>query len=307
MFAPFVLICAKFWFKLYAFEKAQVSFALKRNPSLIYGYMQQLQRQEGVSQQGEPLVGEEAYPPPLLVMGEYRKPVEKQPRGPVFSSGSVTSMIDNTRLVTLDKVWQLYNVLPTLTRRQNDLCMSFALFKLLRCRFARYKLADVSSAETIKFFWSLLLTDGEHDRIFSVVGNEISFIHDYYYSSVPISYAKCCLPALSIFISLLCIGYCIVAAYFTMFFAVHERGSEQINCHFWCIKKRRISGRTSKTFGSLYFDVVPVCLLLLLVLISEVRDMASYICSNWTKVSIICDYVNRAYSLRHPLRMNKWV
>jgi hypothetical protein len=49
MFAPFVLICAKFWFKLYAFEKAQVSFALKRNPSLIYGYMQQLQRQ-GVSQ-----------------------------------------------------------------------------------------------------------------------------------------------------------------------------------------------------------------------------------------------------------------
>jgi hypothetical protein len=56
--------------------------------------------------------------------------------------------------------------------------MSFALFKLLRCRFARYKLADVSSAETIKFFWSLLLTDGEHDRIFSVVGNEISFIHD---------------------------------------------------------------------------------------------------------------------------------
>jgi hypothetical protein len=74
--------------------------------------MQQLQRQ-GVSQQGEPLVGEEAYPPSLLVMGEYRKPVEKQPRGHVFSSGSVTSTIDNTRLVTLDKVWQLDNVLPT--------------------------------------------------------------------------------------------------------------------------------------------------------------------------------------------------
>ena len=38
------------------------------------------------------------------------------------------------------------------------------------------------------------------------------FVHDYYYSSIPISYSKCWLPIVGIFISLLSIAYCIFAA-----------------------------------------------------------------------------------------------
>ncbi|TVU40990.1 hypothetical protein EJB05_14478, partial [Eragrostis curvula] len=310
MFAPFVLICAKILFKIYAFGNAQVSFTLGRNPSVIFGYMQQLHQQEG-NQQGEPLVDEDdAPPPPLLVTGEDRRPVEKQPRGYVFS-GSIITTTDNCGLVTLNKVWQSDNVLPTLTQRKKDLCLSFALFKLLRCHFARYKFIDSGSTGSLKFFWSLLLKDGEHDRVFRVVGDELSFIHDYYYSSLPISYIKCWLPILSIFISLLSIVYCIVTAYFSGVFGAlvqHNKvDSPQITCKFFCRKETGVSTLQPKDFGNSNFDVVPVFLVLVLVLISEVRDMASYICSNWTKVALICHYVNRPSTLRDPLRMDKWV
>ncbi|TKW30357.1 hypothetical protein SEVIR_2G030900v4 [Setaria viridis] len=305
MFTPFALLCAKIWLKCYSFEKARKSFALGRNPSLVFGYMQQLQQQER-SQYGGPVAGEDSVPPPLLVMGEDSRKVEKQPWGHVFSD-SWAPPIDSIGLVTLDTVWQLDKMLPTSTPRPKDLCLSFALFKLLRCRFARYDLTNVGS-RGLKFYWNLLLKDGEHDRVFRIVADELSFLNDYYYSSLAVSYAKCWLPVLSILISLLSIGYCIVAGYFIVVFGaqVHKQGRSQIYCEFWCNKLQAVSEWRHKRFGSLYFDVVPEFVLLVLVLIAEVREVSSYICSNWTKVALICECVKSA-TLQHPLGMQKWI
>ncbi|RLN12099.1 hypothetical protein C2845_PM09G11620 [Panicum miliaceum] len=53
--------------------------------------------------------------------------------------------------------------------------------------------------------------------------------------------------------------------------------------------------------------MVPILQLIALVIITEGRDIASYICSNWTKVALICRTVNRASS-HHFLHMPaKWV
>ncbi|CAO1948844.1 unnamed protein product [Urochloa humidicola] len=305
MFFPFALLCAKIWIKCYSFEKARKSFALGRNPSLVFGYMQQLQQQER-SRHGGQVAGEDSLPPPLLVMGEDSRKVEKQPWGYVFSD-LWTPAIDSIGLVTLDTVWQLDKMLPTSTPRPNDLCLSFALFKMLRCRFARYDLTNVSS-RGLNFFWNLLLKDGEHDRVFRVIADELSFLNDYYYSSLPISYAKWWLPILSIIISVLSIGYCIVAGYFIVVFGaqVHKQGRSQIHCVFWCNKLQVASQSRYKRFGSLYFDIVPEFFLLVLVLIAEVREVSSYICSNWTKVSLICECVKSA-TLQHHLGMQKWI
>ncbi|RCV09401.1 hypothetical protein SETIT_2G025000v2 [Setaria italica] len=59
---------------------------------------------------------------------------------------------------------------------------------------------------------------GAQDRVFGLIANELSFLHDYYYSSLPISYSKCCMPILSIFLSLLTIG-CIAATYLSRYCA----------------------------------------------------------------------------------------
>lgn len=309
MFAPFALICAKILFKFYAFQKARLSFELGRNPGLIFGYMKQLEQQER-SQPGEPVVCDDAPPPPLLVMGEDRGQVVNQPCGYVFTNGSGTTGIGTIiGLVTLDKIWHLDNMDPMMPRLK-DLCVSFSLFKLLRCRFARYKITNVGSVRMLKFFCSQLLKDGEHDRVFRVIADELSFVHDYYYSSLSISYAKFWVPVLDIFLSLLSISYCIVAACFIVVLAAKENKnsyySKQLHCNYWCTKVLEVSIQRPQNFGSLYFDVVPVFLLLALVLVSEVRVIASYICSSFTKVALICHQANSA-SLQHPPRMKKWV
>uniref|UniRef100_A0A0E0IXH1 DUF4220 domain-containing protein n=1 Tax=Oryza nivara TaxID=4536 RepID=A0A0E0IXH1_ORYNI len=95
-----------------------------------------------------------------------------------------------------------------------DVCLSFALFKLLRCRFARYTAADIKFFSVQNFVWQELLLIKEEeeedhsaadDRLFKVIADELSFVHDYYYSSLPIFYSSSWFPALSIVISLLTI------------------------------------------------------------------------------------------------------
>ena len=193
------------------------------------------------SQHGELVVSEDA-PPPLLVMGEEKRHVEKQPLGYVFKDDSWTSW-HNNGLVTIDRVWRLDHMLPTSTLKpQKDLCFSFALFKLLRCRFARYKVTN-NAMDALSFFWSLLLKDGEHDRIFLVISDELSFLHDYYYSSLPIYYSRYWLPILGIFISLLCIACCVLWITMPVWQLVvsEEYLPHQMHCTTFCIREQLVS------------------------------------------------------------------
>ncbi|XP_034580538.1 uncharacterized protein [Setaria viridis] len=301
---PFALTCAKMVLKYYAYEKARQSFALGRNPHLIFGYMKQQSLQE-TSQDGEPMVAEDA-PPPLLVMGEEKRHVEKQPLGYVFKDDSWTTS-HNNGLVTIDRVWRMDNVLPTSTLKpQKDLCLSFALFKLLRCRFARYKVRTAASKGTFSFFWSLLLKDGEHDRVFLVISDEVSFLHDYYYSSLPVSYSKYWLPVAGILISLLSIAYCcalMITATLASLSLPKDLSAPQFACYFFCIRGKLMSDTEYKGYGNGYLGMVLVILLSVLVMMSEVRDIATYIYSNWTKVAVTCHLVNH----EHSLLKKKWI
>ncbi|CAM0150433.1 unnamed protein product [Urochloa decumbens] len=176
---PFVLTCSKMVLKYYAFEKARQSFALGRNPHLVSRYMKQQPLRER-SGHGESMVADDA-PPRLLVMGEEKRHVEKQPLGYVFKDDSWTTS-HNNGLVTIDRVWSTF-----------------------------------------------------------------------------------------------------------------------------CIREQLASDTVHKEYGSWYFDLVPVILLSVLVMLAEVRDIASYICSNWTKVALTCHLVNNCASSRHSLLKKKWI
>ncbi|CAO1948841.1 unnamed protein product [Urochloa humidicola] len=305
----FTIFCAKIVLKYFAFEKARGSLAFGRNPRLIFGYMKQLQLQEA-SQLGEPLAGDvDAPPPPLLVMGEEGMQVEKQPHGYVCRDVSGTTLINTIGLVTVDRVWYLNDILAISRPELKDICLSFALFKLLRCRFARYKLAYSGSIKTQNFFWRLLLKEGEHARVFRVITDELSFVQDYYFSSLPVSYSRYWLPILSVSISLLSIGYCLVAASFIIKGLASDfepKYKHQMRCHFWCSERNLISAMMNKPFGFFLFDDVPLLLLLALVVIAEVRYIASYIFSNWTKVALICHHINHATLQQCSPHMQNW-
>ncbi|KAJ1263632.1 hypothetical protein BS78_09G200600 [Paspalum vaginatum] len=303
---PFALTCAKIVFKYYAFHKARRSFALGNNPHLIFAYMQQPPPRAGTREREPMAAVDEDVPPPLVVMGEKKSHVVNKPHGYVFKDF-------DSSVTTVDRVWSLdTSIFPMSTlRRLQDLCLSFAMFKLLRCRFARYNVTSApgSNNDNFTFFWSLLLKDRGHERVFKLISDEISFVHDYYYSSLPISYSRSWLPIMDLFISLLSISYCISAATSLIILIVNSDRSlkhyyPQISCTITCNENRLQSGPYDKEFGSLYFDLVPIFILLVFVVISEVREMASYICGNWTKVALVCRLLNGGTS-QHYLCMQK--
>lgn len=75
----------------------------------------------------------------------------------------------------------------------------------------------------------------------------------------------------------------------------------QLHCDIRCKDGKDAA---SVQFGSKFFDMVPLFLLLLFVIASEVRDMVSYICSNWTKVIITCRMLpNNGQSLNWCVRL----
>ncbi|KAL6606353.1 hypothetical protein ACP70R_042006 [Stipagrostis hirtigluma subsp. patula] len=273
---PFGLLCAKIVLKYYAYEKAQQSFALGRNPCLVFGYMQQIPPQEA-RQHGEPIAGENAPPPPMLVMGEEARHVEKQPHGYVIKNDSGHRNIAG--LVTIDRVWRFDSMLipMSMQKRQKDLCFSFALFKLLRCRFAKYEVANARCTDIFNFFWNMMLQDGGHDRVFGVIADEISFLSYYYYTSIPVSFSEYWLPFMGIFISLLTIGYCILytcmLVAFSFFIRVPEADgsiiASQFFCDTWCSQHGLVGSHKVIVFGRVYFDMLPLLLMFVLVTTAE--------------------------------------
>ncbi|CAL5076584.1 unnamed protein product [Urochloa decumbens] len=312
------LVFTKMMLKYFAFQKAKHSFALGRNPRLIVGYMEQLQEK---SQHAAPIV---EHLPPLIVMGEDRdrQLVEKHPRG--YRMKWIPNKNGITNLVTIDKIWQLDDMLSgSSVPRIKDICFSFALFKMLRCLFAGYRAAEAGLMEAHNFFWHVLLKDNDVERLFGVFEDELSFLHDYYYSSFPMSYSKSWLPISTVLTSLLTIIYCLLLGLGLYLLVINPSTIKdgQITCFVWCnnfVESPEIyCDSTSCIYsnsmdrieiGNIYLDLVPVFVLLALVVLSEIKDSASYICSNWTKVALTCRYIvsheNRQQS---SPKMQRWV
>lgn len=83
-------------------------------------------------------------------------------------------------------------------------------------------------------------------------------------------------------------------------------GNHHLLCKIWCIKQSFVSGPLDTYMGKSLLDMVPLLLVLVLAVTAEVRDVASYVCSNWTKVTLIWKYLHRA-SPQHSLFVQKWV
>ncbi|TVU40992.1 hypothetical protein EJB05_14480, partial [Eragrostis curvula] len=301
----FIIMFIKLIFKYSTFYKARKAFEFGRNPRLIAGHMAQLQQKLGDESQSPA-------PPALVVMGEGNVQVEKQHQGYSFrgmaepdDKGDTGREKSIKKLVTLDKVWQLNDIgmLQKSVIRPKDLCLSFALFKLLRCRFARYTVVEAGYMKADKFFRGTLLQGADYSRVFRVIVDELCFIHDYYYSSFPIVYSHHLLPILHIAFKIYVIGYCLclIAAIFALGLLLPE--ASQIKCDAPCSE-----GTDSYSFelGALTSDLVPTFIVLAVLVLSEARDISFYICSNWTKVALLYHHVNRACWQR-PLFVQKCI
>jgi hypothetical protein len=188
IFTPFAFIFAKIFFKYYAWHSARQSFPFGHNPHLIVGYMEQLPADHRIISQHA--TGQQLNPPPLIVSREDTMAVGKQPHGYRImysrSAGDHRSTSNKGFLVTIDKIWKLDDTLLNSTTQLKDVCFSFARFKMLRCRFAKYTSVTEAATGFIKardFLWNFLLNDSDGTRTIGVIVSELYFLHDYYYSS----------------------------------------------------------------------------------------------------------------------------
>ncbi|XP_045090422.1 uncharacterized protein [Aegilops tauschii subsp. strangulata] len=286
-----VLSFAKITLKFYAFEKARRSFALGRNSRLVAGYMEQLL---GENHQGS----ENELIPPLIVMGEEKQEIEETPHG-------YTIKQRKNSLVTINKVWQMADNNDILLARRpwlTNLCLSFALFKLLKHQFAKCHLVVLGSTKAFNFVLNVLLNKRNPETVFRVIANEVSFILDSYYSSLPTSNFGRLLPVLNIIVSLSIITWCLLAMAKTAYLS-DPSVTHQIYCEPSCVlpmENRFYSNYNQLYLGNILFNSLPTYSLFVVVILAEAWDIISYFCSNWFKVTLLCSYVTHVSWQQSP-------
>lgn len=187
-----------------------------------------------------------------------------------------------------------------------DLCLSFSLFKLLRRRFARCVVVEEGSEIGPNMVCILFDSDPEPERIVSIVADELSFACDFYHSLL-VSCSAFWLLVLNILFSLAGTAYCLFIAirmiqHVVSVAQVGPMSSDpfyhQITCVLMCGKNDQ-----TKQFGSILFFMV-LSFFFAIVLIFD--EIVSYMCSNWTKVTLISYYITKPTWQQSP-RMRRLI
>ncbi|KAI6704007.1 hypothetical protein NL676_013143 [Syzygium grande] len=101
-------------------------------------------------------------------------------------------VLDEDQLITIEKVWTCEGSLLRSGDPHNELkdtCLSFALFKLLRLRYADYSLPQKAHDNTWKLIRDGLLSQEDgYERVFRVVEVELTFLFDFFYTKYGIMF-----------------------------------------------------------------------------------------------------------------------
>lgn len=287
-----VTLFTKLVFKYGMLFVAKRSLGLGRNPRFIVGYVAQVQPGAHTLAAA---AAEAEHPPPLVVRGEDDVHVAETPAGYQMQTNS------GERLVTIDRIWRQLDaspLKPSLIEEQKDLCFSFALFKLLRCRFAGYSVSEAGILEAHRFIQRTYI-HGARDfaRLFRLVKDELAFVHDYHYSSIALPYPHHSLAAASSVLSLCTIGYSVyLVALITAAIDISHRFIELCSC----VEAASERHHDIKNIAITRADAAPLFLAIAVLVLCESAELVSYVCSNWTKIGVVCSsYTHRASWRRH--------
>ncbi|KAF8721077.1 hypothetical protein HU200_023493 [Digitaria exilis] len=185
------------------------------------------------------------------------------------------------KLITLDKIWKvdMSRILGCTEHTSNqlkDVCLSFSLYKLLRRRFYDLPLHEAGLKKISRLVFRYILSDAE--RAFRVVGTELSFLQDLFYSRRAATFASG-FPTTSLVLSLLLVAATGYVAYPIRYVPEREEKANIVR----------------STHG-----VLITRLIVALIAVKELAGIYMYVFSQWTEVLMLCNYATRRW-LRHPL------
>ncbi|KAM3749859.1 hypothetical protein ACB098_05G217600 [Castanea mollissima] len=278
LYLLYVLSLSRTGSRAKALESASKSYGLVRNTKLVADFM------EDESNKGD----DEADPTCMkgykyLVKGEKKAKVKV--KAPYYHMQFETT--DDRKVITIDMIWQCKGRLLSSTGdpdgRLKDICLSYALYRLLCRRFAKYSFPESSHPKTWNFVrYGLLSKEGDHERAFRVIELELGFLYDLFYTKYPVLFAKG-LPLLRNFEFIIVIIGCWVVVPSLKDYHKRNTGSD--------VHLMTTSGRN--------LDALLTGVVLVAILFMEIVQFFVLNFSDWAKVQWLCYYVEK------PLWHNK--
>ncbi|WOL04866.1 hypothetical protein Cni_G13588 [Canna indica] len=178
-------------------------------------------------------------------------------------------------VITTDKIWRCGGTLLNSEQdKLKDICLSFALSKLLCRRFFNHELAESNMQKTRDLvFRGLLLENDDPERAFRVIEVELAFTYDFFYTKYPLIFERSHVPKL---LSLL-IAFPLI--WLAVLLIKHFRN---INGDITLIQKH------GKNYDALF-----TCFIVIMILLFEILQTIVYFVSDWAKVSYVCNYISK--------------
>ncbi|CAO2203185.1 unnamed protein product [Urochloa humidicola] len=315
------ILCATTVVQRVAFtEFGKRSYAHGKNARLIASYMAQILRRkkcDDVAQdqsnvrvmrhhesdqdveQGDDLLKKCRY----IVMGEDQLVKEATADGYELVSGAAAGVItvgDVWRLPDHDRGFADWDIGSH--QRLRRLCLSMALFKLLRRRFEQHEpLTEAETSDGRELILRGLNNNSGSEAVFRVINDDVNFLSEYYHSVVPVIFASpFFLLANYLLLPVVVFGLCLMTAFLCgngdfryAFSSIHadnytiKTGIRDLTL---CLIKDL---RKSPEFFFSLLDLSITALLFIIFIYESVWELVVFLLSNWFMVALVCDYASK--------------
>ncbi|CAL4991408.1 unnamed protein product [Urochloa decumbens] len=207
--------------------------------------------------------------------------------------GHTLSINDSRSLITLDKIWRydgpLLRNINMEGNNMKDLCLAFALYRLLRCRLEGATLHEGPICTTRKLICSRILTDtaeisaddvdevlvNNANKAFGIFGMELGFLNSYLHTSYP---------------TIFCEG--LFSLTVTLLLSIVKHGMA-----WWlCVDMSQEQNDYTKRFmkdhqnkDAVDHDYPMALAAMILVTIMDLLEVINYVVSYWTTLLCICN------------------
>jgi Domain of unknown function (DUF4220) len=283
LLALWSLVLAKFMIRIMSYTFAERAYGLE-NVNLVAEYMKSEPKQTNPSDTVDPKCMK-GYK--YLVRGEEKSQVKIE--APDYSP----ELKLTADVITVDRVWSCKKGLlhPSVDKDGGlkDVCLSFALFKLLRRRIFGYPAAEAPQPKTRQLIFDGLLSpkakgieyeeeeEVDKERVFRVIETELGFLRDLIFTRYPVAFAFG-FPLLNLLVLGGMVGV-------TLWIAIKAFEKHNINTeNYLYVDKHNVDYALTNS-------------LLILIMVMELSEMLMYVFCDWTKVIMVCQNVKCNSSL----------
>ncbi|KAF8032160.1 hypothetical protein BT93_D1171 [Corymbia citriodora subsp. variegata] len=187
----------------------------------------------------------------------------------------------NEDVITVEKVWACKGWLLSssegdLDGKLKDICLSYALYLLLRLRFSGYLLPEEAHEKAwLLIRQGMLQQENGYERALRVAEVELTFLHDFFYTNYPIIFQAGRFQLKVMELLCLIIGTTLAVIFMTQ------------NTK---IIKHDVQLRTS---DGLSIDVLVTIVILIVFACVELVQLFLMAISDWAKVTLLCKYVQK--------------